>query len=294
MQSQQSSSLRNHIFSVYNVNIVAIMIKVDASSRTPFLEFLKYPGLIYFITWRDLKVRYKQAVLGMLWTILQPLFFALVIGTIIVERINVDFGFTNVSDLAIIVLGFSIWTFFEASFSGAAGSLLSNQGLMKKIYFPKTIPIISAVVTRLVDLLLSMIVFLGFLIFTGSEYHMVGFLVLVPVILVLSLATFFSGIALAPLNIRFRDVRFILPFITRLMFFSTPIWYPFNIIPERFQGLFLLNPVVAAIELTRNAFFDPSAIQLSHVLPSLLTVVVLGAIAIPIYKNQESKIVDYV
>ncbi len=270
------------------------MIKVDSSSKPKFLEFLKYRELIYYLTWRDLKVRYKQAVLGVFWTILQPLVFALVIGTIIVQRINVDFGFDGVSSILLILLSFSIWTFFESSFSGSAGSLLSNQGLLKKVYFPKTIPIISSILTRLTDLGLSFLVFIIFLIATGSSFHFVGFLIIIPVVIVLGLTAFFTGLILAPLNVRFRDVRFILPFITRIMFFSTPIWYPFSIIPNALQPILLYNPIVSGVEITRNAFFDPTSIDVQQIIYPLITLLVLFIISIPLYKSQEPKIVDYV
>lgn len=270
------------------------MIEVDSNSKTDFFEFLKYRQLIYYLTWRDLKVRYKQAVLGVVWTVLQPLIFSLIIGLIIVRRINVDFGFDGVSDLTLIVLSFSLWTFFEASFSGSAGSLLSNQGLLKKIYFPKTIPIISSVLTRLVDFLLALLVFIAFLIFSGSNFYLSGFIWLIPTTLVIALTTFFTGLILAPLNIRFRDVRFILPLITRVLFFSTPIWYPFAIIPAVLQPIFLFNPIVAGIELTRNAFFGPAGITIDQIVFPLITLLVLAIISIPIYKKQEAKLVDYV
>ena len=271
------------------------MITVDATSKSDLFEFLQYKQLLYYLIWRDFKVRYKQAFLGIFWTILQPLVFALIISTIIVQRLNFDFGFEGVSNVALVVLSFSIWTFFESGFSAASGSLLSNQGLMKKVYIPKITLILSSVLIKIVDFLLSFVVFLVFLFATGSAFHWVGFVVLVPVIFMLGLTNFFIGLFLAPLNIRFRDIRFIIPFITRIMFFSTPIWYPFSSIPEKWQPVFLLNPVVAGIEITRNAFFGGlSYITWEQIVLPLITIFVLMILGVWVFRRQENKIADYI
>jgi lipopolysaccharide transport system permease protein len=270
------------------------MIKVDANSKTRFFEFLQYKELLYYLVWKELKVRYKQAFLGALWTILQPLVFSLIIAFIIVRRIGFDFGFEGVPAVVIVILSFSIWTFFESSFSSAANSLSANESLMKKIYLPKATLILSTILSKLVDFVLGLIVFIGFLLFSGADFNVVGFLILIPVVAALTVFTFFIGLLLGPLNVRFRDIKFLIPFGIRIMFFSTPIWYPFDRIPESLQPYFLLNPIVAAIEITRNGFFDPSRIEASHILLPLITTVIVGLLGVLVFRSQESKVIDYV
>lgn len=277
-----------------SVKYTCTMIQVNANSKTSFFEFLQYKELLYYLVWKEMKVRYKQAVLGIMWTILQPLLFAFIIAFIIVKRIGFDFGFDGVSALVVVILSFSIWTFFESAFSAAANSLSQNESLMTKIYLPKTTLILSSVIVKFVDFALSFIVFLGFLFLSGSNFSWWGFVILIPTLLLLGVTNFLVGLLLAPLNLRFRDVKFIIPLIVRLMFFSTPIWYPFARIPESIQPLFLLNPIVAAIEVTRNGFFDPSRITAEQIILPIITIIVLGVVSIPLFKSQESKIVDYV
>lgn len=268
-------------------------VHVTADTDRKFFEFLSFKQLIYFVTWREFKARYKQTALGILWTVLQPLLFAGVVAILLFRRGEFDFGFDGVSNIVAIFIGFVLWQFFEGSFSGATNSLLSNQALIKKVYFPRMVLLISSILTRFIDFFLAFFVFLVLLVVSGSEFHASGFLYVIPGLLILAMTALAVALLLAPMNIQFRDVRLVLPFFTRLLFFSSPIWYPFSFIPEKIQEILLFNPVVSVIELVRNGLFAPAEVDATLLYYPLITLSVLLIIGIPYFRRKEGKLADY-
>lgn len=267
---------------------------IRADSEEPFFrELNEYKQLLYFFTWRDFKVRYKQTFVGVLWMVLQPLLFAGIISLVLTRRSELSFGFDGASDIVVIFLGFSLWQFFEASVTGAVSGIDSNRSLATKIYVPSAIFVLGPIAARLVDLVLKLGVFLALVLVTGSEIHLLGFAMVIFVTLILGLISAGLGFMFGPINVRWRDITLTLPFITRLMFFTTPIWYPFSLIPENWQPIFLLNPIVAGMELARNAMFEPSAVDYSLLLTSGIEVVVLLLVGIPIFKKTKTIMADY-
>jgi lipopolysaccharide transport system permease protein len=128
---------------------------------------------------------------------------------------------------------------------------------------------------------------------TGSSIALGGIFMLGLVVVLLGLIAAALGFMFGPINVRWRDITLTLPFIMRIMFFTTPIWYPFSLIPAEYQDLFLLNPIVAAMELVRNAFFDPSAVDISLIGTATIEVVILLAIGIPVFKKTKTIMADY-
>ncbi len=267
---------------------------VTAGDDEPFFsELNEYRQLLYFFTWREFKVRYKQTFVGVLWMVLQPLMFAGIISLVLARRSELSFGFADASDVVVIFLGFSLWQFFESSITGAVSGIDSNRSLATKIYVPSAIFVLGPIMARLVDLFLKLLVFFALVLITGSTIHLAGLLVLVLVTLLLGLIAASVGFMFGPLNVRWRDITLTLPFVTRLMFFTTPIWYPFSLIPEHWRDIFLLNPIVAAMELARNAMFEPSAVDYSLLLTSGIEVVILLAIGVPLFKKTRTIMADY-
>ena len=267
---------------------------IRADSEEPFFrELNEYRQLLYFFTWREFKVRYKQTFVGVLWMVLQPLLFAGIISLVLARRSELSFGFENASDIVVIFLGFSLWQFFEGSVTGAVGGVDSNRSLATKIYVPSAIFVLGPIFASLVDLGLKLIVFLILVLVTGSTISFWGLGVVLLVTLILALIAAAVGFMFAPINVRWRDITLTLPFITRLMFFTTPIWYPFSLIPAEYQDLFLLNPIVAGMELARNALFDPSAVDFALMGTATAEVIILLAIGIPIFKRTKTIMADY-
>jgi len=225
--------------------------------------------------------------------VLQPLFFAGIISVVLTRRSELSFGFMDASDVAVIFLGFSLWQFFEGSFTGAVKGIDANRGLATKIYVPSAIFVLGPIMSRAVDLALKLLVFFVLVLITGTKISLLGIPYLFIVTVMLGLIAAAVGFIFGPANVRWRDFSLTLPFITRILFFTTPIWYPFSLIPERYHDLFLLNPLVAAMELVRNAFFDPNAVDVGLLLTSSAEVILLLAIGIPIFKKTKTIMADY-
>jgi lipopolysaccharide transport system permease protein len=201
--------------------------------------------LLLFFVWRDLKVRYKQTVLGAGWAIAQPLFsmvlFSLFFGRL--AKVPSDgipyplFAFT----------GLVPWSYFANGLNQGSQSLVSNAGLIKKVYFPRlTIPV-AKVLSALVDLMLAFLLLLGMTFYFGE--HLTAKVLWLPAFVFLAMITALgAALWLSAMNVRFRDVEQVLPFVTQLWLFSTPIAYPSSLIPGRWRLVYSINPMVGVTE----------------------------------------------
>jgi lipopolysaccharide transport system permease protein len=204
-----------------------------------------YRELLYFLTWRDIKVRYKQTIFGAAWAILQP-FFTMVVFSVffgILAKIPSD-------GIPYPIFAYSAllpWQLFAQSLMRSATSLVANQHLITKVYFPRlTIPI-SAVLAGLVDFGIAFVVLLGMM-FYYRIFPTAAILTL-PLFLLLAIATALAvGLWLSALNIQYRDVGYIIPFLTQAWLFATPIVYPISLVPEQWQALYGLNPMAGVVE----------------------------------------------
>jgi lipopolysaccharide transport system permease protein len=209
-----------------------------------------YRELLGFLIWRDIKVRYKQTVLGAAWAILQPLFtmvvFALFFGRLAqVPSDGIPYPIFSYAALV-------PWQFFASGLTRSSASLVSGANLIRKVYFPRLVIPISAVLAGTVDFALAFLVLLGMMLW----YHIVPTLALVwlPLFLLLALATSLgAGLWLSALNVRFRDVGYLVPFMISAWMFATPIAYPSSLLPEPWRSLYGLNPMAGVIEAFRWA-----------------------------------------
>ena len=208
-------------------------------------ELWRYRELLYFFVWRDLKVRYKQTVLGAAWAILQP-FLTMVVFSIFFGRL----AEVPSDDLPYPVFAYSAlvpWTFFANGLTQAANSVVSNAGMVKKIYFPRLTLPVATVMAGVVDFALALVVLIGMMFF----YQIVptGNIVWLPLLLLLALVTSLgASLWFAALNVRFRDVRYIVPFLVQFWLFMTPIAYPSSLVPEQWRLIYSLNPMVGVVE----------------------------------------------
>lgn len=215
-------------------------------------ELWAYRELLYFLVWRDLKVRYQQTTLGVLWAVLQPLLtaglFALIFGRL--ARVPAD----GVPYLAFSLAALVPWTFFANGVTQAAGSLVGGQHLITKVYFPRPILPLGAVVAGLVDLALALAVLLAV---TAAHGIALPWQALwIPAFAVMALAAALgAGLWLSALNVAYRDVRHALPFVMQLWFFATPVAYSSAIVGARWRPLYALNPMVGVVDGFRWALF---------------------------------------
>lgn len=208
-------------------------------------ELREYRELLYFLTWRNIKVRYKQTVLGAAWAILQPFFtmvvFSLFFGKL--AKVPSDGIPYPIFTYAALVP----WMFFANGLSQSSNSLVSNSNLIKKIYFPRLVVPISAILSGAVDFVLAFLVLLGMIAFFGIAPT--ANVIWLPLLLLLAFVTSLGvGLWLSALNVQFRDVRFTIPFLTQFWLFATPIAYPSSLLDEPWRTLFGINPMVGVVE----------------------------------------------
>ena len=235
------------------------------------LELWRYRELFYFLTWRDVKVRYKQTVLGAAWAVIQPLFNMLLFTLIFGKLAKLPSDGIPYSLFAF--AGLLPWTFFANAVSSAGSSLVGNSHLVTKVYFPRLIIPAAAVLAVLVDLAFAF----GLMAVLMAIYRvpLTVNLLLLPYLLLLTVALAFAvGTWLAALQVKYRDIRYIIPFLIQFWMFATPIIYPTSMFPQQFRFLFRLNPMAGIIEGYRVALlgginhssFDWSGLLLATIL----------------------------
>lgn len=234
---------------------------------TGFRELWQYRELFYFFTWRDIKVKYKQAWLGVGWALLQPLGMMLIFTFLFSRTWPIETG--TVKYPVFVLAGLVCWNLFNQSVSQSAESMLRNAGIISKIYFPRLIIPGSVVLAALFDFCMGFIIFLAFCIFFNQALPLSAIFYFPAAILLLTLAAFGTGTLLATLTIKYRDFRYTIPFVLQALFFASQVIYPLESIQDsRIRYLLALNPVNAVIELCRAPLY--------HTSPDL-TVVGIGA-----------------
>lgn len=254
-------------------------------------ELWDYRELVYFFTWRDIKVRYKQTVLGILWAILQPLFtmlvFALFFGRL--AKVPSDgipypiFSFT----------GLVPWTFFATGMTQASNSLVQNSNMLKKIYFPRMAMPIGTVLAGCVDFCLAFVVLLGMMV----VYHTAPTwkVILLPLFLLLALVTCLGvSLWLSAMNVHFRDIKFTIPFITQFWMYATPIAYPSSLLPQPWRTLYGINPMAGVVEGFRWALLGARTAPGPMIMLSSFVAVALLISGAFYFRRQEKTFADVV
>lgn len=213
-------------------------------------EIWRSREILYFLAWRDVKVRYKQAVLGIAWAVLQPLFtmltFAFFFGRLAgIPSNGVPYPLFSFAALL-------LWTYFAVTLGQVGNSLIANSGLITKIYFPRVLLPASAAFGGLLDLLVGSVFLVGMMIYYRVTPHMSQ--LLAPIFVVeVAMIVMGAGMLLAAMNVRYRDVKYTIPFLTQLGLFVTPVIWPVSFLPHRLQGWLALNPMAGAIEGFRGS-----------------------------------------
>ncbi|MEW6208614.1 MAG: ABC transporter permease [Acidobacteriota bacterium] len=204
--------------------------------------------LLYFLIWRDVKVRYKQTLLGAAWAVLQPLVTMLIFTYFFgrLARVPTD----DVPYPIFFYTGLLLWTYFSNAVMNGANSLISNTNLIKKVYFPRLIVPASAVGAGLIDFAIASVLLVGLLVYYSFPVTL-GYLILVPLVTLTTLFALGLSIWLAALNVRYRDVRYALPFLIQVWMFVSPIIYPSTLVPREWRWLMSMNPLTGIIESFR-------------------------------------------
>lgn len=219
-------------------------------------ELTEYADLFYFLTWRDVKVRYKQTAFGVAWALLQPIATAVVFTIFFggLGRIPSD----GVPYPLFVFTALVPWTFFANSLTQAAQSVVLNQQLITRVYFPRIIVPVSAVLAGALDFALAFVVLL-ILLATYGWWPTLRILWVIPLSLLLALAACGVGLCLAAINVRYRDVRYALPFFVQLWLLATPVAYPSSLLTDGWRTIYAINPMVGVVEGFRWALLNTPA-----------------------------------
>jgi lipopolysaccharide transport system permease protein len=254
-------------------------------------DLWSYRDLFYFLSWRDVKVRYKQTLLGAAWAILQPLFTTLIF-TLIFGRLA-GIKSDGIPYPLFSYAGLLPWTFFANSVSSSSNSLVGSANLITKVYFPRMIIPAAAVVAGVVDFGIAFVILIVMMIYYGIALSW-SMLMLPVLMLMLMLAALGVGMWLSALNVKYRDIRFALPFLIQLWMFASPVIYPASMIPPKWQWVLRLNPLTGIIEGFRTALFHQGAFDFLTLMASAIIILAMLVYSAYAFRHMEKSFADVV
>jgi lipopolysaccharide transport system permease protein len=270
------------------------IIDADHKSIVPdFRELYRYRDLFITLTWRDFRVRYAQTTIGLLWAVLQPVVTLLILSLVFGRFIGVE---TEVPHLLFTVAGMSIWTYFAYVMTNSGNSIIANQGMVKKIYFPRMIIPLSKAVVGFIDFGISLLIMVALMIYYGIAPSPNVWLA--PVFMFIGvLAALSVGIWLSALSVRFRDFQHVVPFMVQIGLYMTPIAYPAEFatqqLPKWASTLYFLNPMAGVVQGFRWAMFGGEAPgNLLYVSVAMVLIILISGLFY--FKKVEDEMADYV
>jgi lipopolysaccharide transport system permease protein len=253
-------------------------------------EIWAYRELLYFLTWRDVKIRYKQTVLGFAWAILQP-FLLMVVFTLFFGNLlkvpSEDIPYPLFSYSALLP-----WTLFSQGITRSSASLVGNISMVQKVYFPRLILPISGILAPVIDFAIAFVILIGMMFYFGYT-PTVRILMVIPLLLLAFFTALGVGLWLSAINVRYRDVQYAIPFLIQLWLFASPVVYSSSLIPERFQAIYGLNPMAGVIEGFRWALLGTEPPS-SLIVISFIAVIVLVVTGAYYFRRSEKTFADWV
>jgi lipopolysaccharide transport system permease protein len=220
-------------------------IEAGRTERQYWLDLWRYRELFYFLAWRDILVRYKQTVVGVAWAVIRPLLTMLVLTFIFGKLAKMGSG--GVPYPILVFCGMLPWQFFATAFAESGNSLVSNSGMISKVYFPRMVVPASSVITSFVDFLISAILMGLMMVYYG--YVPGASILMLPFFVMLAFGTAFgAGLWISALMVRYRDFRFIVPFIVQFGLYVSPVGFSSSVVPKEWRWLYSLNPMVGVID----------------------------------------------
>jgi lipopolysaccharide transport system permease protein len=254
-------------------------------------ELWNYRELLYFLVWRDVKVRYKQTALGAAWAILQP-FMTMVVFSVFFGRLA-KIPSDGVPYPVFAFTALLPWQLFAYALAESSNSLVASQNLITKVYFPRLVIPIAGVLAGLVDFAIAFVVLLGLMWYFGIVPT--AAIALLPLFVLLAIMTALAvGLWLSALNVKYRDVRYTIPFLTQFWMFVTPVAYPSSLVPERWRALFGLNPMAGVVEGFRWALLGKAHSPGPLLIVSIVAVVVLLIGGLMYFRRMEATFADIV
>lgn len=281
-------------FQIPNSNLAVPHLRIRPSrgwSALKLRDVWEYRELLYFLVWRDVKVRYKQTALGVLWVVLQPLattiVFTLIFGNL------AKMPSENLPYAVFALAGLLPWNYFSGAIGRGGSSLVGSANLISKVYFPRLIIPISSVLAGLVDFGITFLLLVALMLFYG--YPPTLSWLLLPFFLLMAIATALGvSLWLSALNVQYRDVGYLIPFLVQLWFFATPVVYPSSLIPAPWSLLYALNPMAGVVDGFRWALFGNTAAPGPLILVSIAVVIVTLVSGLFVFKRMERTFADVV
>jgi lipopolysaccharide transport system permease protein len=270
---------------------VTILRPIKTFSLADLRELWTYRELLYFLTWRDLKVRYKQTAVGVLWAVFQP-FITMVVFTVFFGAL-LKIPSDNAPYSIFVFVGLLFWQFFSGALTDTSNVLVSNQSIITKVYFPRLVLPIAVVATKCVDFLIATIILAGMMAYYGYVPLISG-LLLFPVLLVITfLSALGAGLFLTALNVKYRDVRYALPFFIQLLMFLTPVIYPASI-AGKYSWLLAINPMMGVIQTARASLLGTAHIDWILLAESAFVCATLVLVGLVYFKQVERHFADII
>ena len=254
-------------------------------------ELWQYRELLYFFTWRDLKVRYKQTAVGVLWAIFQPLFTMVVFSVFFGKLAGMPSD--DIPYPIFVYVGLLLWQFFSGSLSGISNCLVANKAIITKVYFPRLILPLSATMTKFVDFFIASTILIALMAYYNYLPNLTGLLILPLLLLITFMAAVGIGLFLAAVNVKYRDVRYALPFFIQMMLFITPVIYPTSI-AGKYSWILAMNPMTGVIKAARAAILGNAPINWELLLISGIACLITLIIGIIYFKKTERYFADIV
>lgn len=270
---------------------------VEVTSAAPSVadsvrDLWAHRELVYFLAWRDVRVRYKQAALGFAWAVVRPVLM-MAVFSVLLSRVSDDLETGGAPYPVFAFVGLLLWLYFQTAVLGASESLVASANLVSKTYFPRLALPLSALLAQLPDLLLGFGVLAIIMAVAGVGVG-VQVLLLPLVVLLLLLVAFALGVGLSAVNVRYRDVKHALPFLMQIWLFASPVLYPSSYVPERFRVLYAINPVAGLMELARWCVLDTPLPSFALLGTSLAVFVLILLGGLRYFRRTENTFADVI
>jgi len=267
-------------------------IESGRTERHYWIDLWRYRELFYILAWRDIAVRYKQTIIGIIWAVIRPL-LTMIIFVVIFGKIA-KLPSEDVPYPIFVFAAMLPWTFFAAAFSEAGNSLVGNANLISKVYFPRLIIPAASIIVSVIDFLFAFVILIVLMFW--YDYTPTWHILTIPLFLMLGFfAAFGSGLFIASLNVKYRDFKFIIPFVVQLGLYISPVAYSTTLIPEKYQLLYFLNPMVAVIDGFRwSVSGGKTTFNIMELMMSLIIVTMLCIFGIIYFRKTEKMFADVI
>jgi lipopolysaccharide transport system permease protein len=267
-----------------------LVVEAGHAERTYWRDLWRYRELFYFLAWRDILVRYKQTVLGVAWALLQP-FLTMVVFTVVFGRVA-KLPSHGAPYPILVFAALLPWQFFSRALSESSMSLITNTNLISKVYFPRLIVPVGSVVVSLVDFLISFALLAGLMLWYAflPGVRIFALLALIPMAVVAAIG---PGLLISALTVRYRDFRYVVPFIVQLGVYISPVGFSSDVVPERWRLLYSLNPLVGVIDAFRWSIIG-TPVRASSIYISAGMIVLMLVLGIWYFRKTERTFADII